>query len=44
MEDMNEKLNAVLAEMQAVSLQVDLLSRGDMTFGPETTKGANWNL
>ena len=39
-----KKLNAVLAEMQAVSLQVDLLSGGDMTFGPETTEGANWNL
>ena len=44
MDDMNEKMNAVLAEMQAVSLQVDLLSGGDMTFGPETTEGANWNL
>ena len=43
-EDMGEKLNAVLAEMQAVSLQVDLLSGGDMTFGPETMEGANWNL
>ena len=43
-EDMGEKLNAVLAEMQAVSLQVDLLSGGDMSFGPETTEGANWNL
>ena len=44
MEDMGEKLNAVLAEMQAVSLQVDLLTGGDMTFGPESTEGANWNL
>ena len=44
MKDMNEKMNAVLAKMQAVSLQVDLLSGGDMTFGPETTEGANWNL
>ena len=44
MKDMNEKMNAVLAEMQAVSLQVDLLSGGDMTFGPDTTEGAHWNL
>ena len=43
-EDMGEKLNAVLAEMQAVSLQVDLLSGGDMSFGPDTTEGAHWTL
>ena len=44
MKEMNDKMNAVLAEMQAVSLQVDLLAGGDMTFGPDTTEGAHWNL
>ena len=44
MEDMKEKMNAVLAEMQAVSLQFDLLSGGDFTLGPDTMGGANWNV
>ena len=42
--DMGEKLNAVLAEVQALGLQFGLMSRGGMDINPENTKGANWNL
>ena len=42
--DMGEKMNAVLAEMQAVSLQFDILSGAGMDFTAENTEGANWNL
>ena len=43
-QDMGEKLNAILVEVQALGLQFDLISGGGMDFNPENTEGANWNL
>ena len=42
--DMGDKLNVVLAEVQALGLQIDLMSGGGMEVNPENTEGANWNL
>ena len=41
---MGDKLNAILDEVQAVSLQFDLLFGARMDFNPENVEGANWNL
>ena len=40
-QDMGEKVNAVLAEMQVGSLRFDLLYGGGMDFNLENTEGAN---
>ena len=44
MDDMNEKLINPLAGLLPAFLPIQHSSGGDMTFGPDTTEGAHWNL